>query len=48
MVAEFECQEKWLKHGKDLKVGDTVLVISPDTRGQWTMALIQDNGLNSE
>ena len=37
-LPNLNARKKWFKHGKDLKVGDTVLVISPDTpRGQWPL-----------
>lgn len=42
-LPNLNAREKWFKHGKDLKVGDTVLVISPDTpRGQWPLGRIAE------
>ena len=38
-LPNLNARKKGFKKGKDLKVGDTVLEISPDTpRGQWPLA----------
>ncbi|PFX13817.1 hypothetical protein AWC38_SpisGene22069 [Stylophora pistillata] len=42
-LPKLNARKKWFKHGKDLKVGDIVLVISPDTpRGQWPLGRIAE------
>jgi len=42
-LPNLNARKKWFKQGKDLKVGDTVPVISPDTpRGQWPLARIAE------
>ncbi|XP_031553331.1 uncharacterized protein LOC116290441 [Actinia tenebrosa] len=48
-LPRLNARKKWFKQGKDLKVGNTVLVISPDTpRGQWPLGRITETILGKD
>ena len=43
MVANSQCKKKWFQPEREVRVGDVVLLLSPDTpRGQWPLARIRE------